>query len=267
MYAYNQMYLDDAMHNLAEALEAAKLRLNITLDSFMHMFICSGIASQFEIGNPKYVSGMSGTELVNEVLLKTYGSDADTLGNCKYSDPTPEYWTGWVLAYYQWFSGKTFKDIQKAMPIEELVDKYHPFHEGDETLVVEYIDRRFEIDAPEMTTAELMRVIEADPYANVTFSGGDPMYQAVGFAELAEAIHSKTRKDIWCFTGFTYESLIHDAQRELLENIDVLVDGPFIQRLSDPDLLFRGSSNQRIINVPATLYAGEIVLWTPDITI
>ncbi|WP_051538093.1 helix-turn-helix domain-containing protein [Butyrivibrio proteoclasticus] len=143
MYAYNQMYLDDAMHNLAEALEAAKLRLNITLDSFMHMFICSGIASQFEIGNPKYVSGMSGTELVNEVLLKTYGSDADTLGNCKYSDPTPEYWTGWVLAYYQWFSGKTFKDIQKAMPIEELVDKYHPFHEGDETLVVEYIDRRF----------------------------------------------------------------------------------------------------------------------------
>ena len=117
----------------------------------------------------------------------------------------------------------------------------------------------------EMSTAELMRVIEADPYANVTFSGGDPMYQAAAFAELAHAIHNNTRKDIWCFTGFTYESLIHDDQRELLANIDVLVDGPFIQRLADPDLLFRGSSNQRIIDVPATLYSGEVVLWKPDV--
>ena len=117
----------------------------------------------------------------------------------------------------------------------------------------------------EMSTAELMRVIEADPYANVTFSGGDPMYQAAAFAELAQTIHNNTRKDIWCFTGFTYESLIHDDQRELLANIDVLVDGPFIQRLADPDLLFRGSSNQRIIDVPATLYSGEVVLWKPDV--
>ena len=117
----------------------------------------------------------------------------------------------------------------------------------------------------ETSTAELMRVIEADPYANVTFSGGDPMYQAAAFAELAHAIHNNTRKDIWCFTGFTYESLIHDDQRELLANIDVLVDGPFIQRLADPDLLFRGSSNQRIIDVPATLYSGEVVLWKPDV--
>ena len=119
----------------------------------------------------------------------------------------------------------------------------------------------------EMTTEQLMRIIEADPYANVTFSGGDPMYQAAGFAELARAIHKRTNKDIWCYTGFTYESLISEEQRELLENIDVLVDGPFIQRLHDPDLLFRGSSNQRLIDVPKTLYAGEIILWQPDISI
>ena len=119
----------------------------------------------------------------------------------------------------------------------------------------------------EMTTEQLMRIIEADPYANVTFSGGDPMYQAAGFAELARAIHKRTNKDIWCYTGFTYESLISEDQRELLENIDVLVDGPFIQRLHDPDLLFRGSSNQRLIDVPKTLYAGEIILWQPDISI
>ena len=118
-----------------------------------------------------------------------------------------------------------------------------------------------------MTTQELMKIIVADPYANVTFSGGDPMYQAAGFAELARAIHQQTNKDIWCFTGFTFESLIQEDQRELLENIDVLVDGPFIERLKDPDLLFRGSSNQRIINVPASLYEGHVVLWKPDVSV
>ena len=115
-----------------------------------------------------------------------------------------------------------------------------------------------------MTTDDIMRIIEADPYANVTFSGGDPMYQAAGFAELAQTIHQRTQKDIWCYTGFTFESLIQDDQRELLSHIDVLVDGPFIRALHDPDLLFRGSSNQRLIDVPASLYSGKTVLWKPD---
>lgn len=116
----------------------------------------------------------------------------------------------------------------------------------------------------EMTVRDIMKVIVADPYANVTFSGGDPMYQAAGFAELARAIHSYTNKDIWCYSGFTFESLIHQDQRELLEEIDVLVDGPFIQKLRDEDLLFRGSSNQRIIDVQQSLYTGKTVLWKDD---
>jgi anaerobic ribonucleoside-triphosphate reductase activating protein len=103
----------------------------------------------------------------------------------------------------------------------------------------------------EMTTDEIMKIIEADPYADVTFSGGDPMYQAEGFIELARAIRQRTDKTIWCYTGFTYEALLKmPKQRELLELIDVLVDGPFVESLRDPDLLFRGSSNQRIISLP-----------------
>ena len=119
----------------------------------------------------------------------------------------------------------------------------------------------------EMSTEELMRIIMADPFANVTFSGGDPMYQCDGFADLARAIHKQSNKDIWCYTGFTYETLITRAQRELLELLDVLVDGPFIEKLRDPDLLFRGSSTQRLIDVQKTLYAGEVILWQPDVNI
>ena len=117
----------------------------------------------------------------------------------------------------------------------------------------------------DMTVEELMRTIVSDPLTRgVTFSGGDPMYQAAGFAELARAIHTYTQKDVWCYTGFTFESLIQDDQRELLAELDVLVDGPFIQSLRDESLLFRGSSNQRLIDVQASLYSGETVLWKPD---
>ena len=118
----------------------------------------------------------------------------------------------------------------------------------------------------DMTVEQLMRIIEADPYTQgVTFSGGDPMYQAAAFAELARQIHRRTQKDIWCYTGFTFEILIHDDQRELLAEVDVLVDGPFVESLHDPDLLFRGSSNQRLIDVQASRYSGKTVLWKPEL--
>lgn len=117
-----------------------------------------------------------------------------------------------------------------------------------------------------MTTDEIMAVIEADPYADVTFSGGDPMFQPEGFAELATAIRERTSKTIWCYTGFTFEALAaNERQRKLLQLVDVLVDGPFVQALRDPDLVFRGSSNQRIINVPLSLAKGEAVPFDLDL--
>jgi len=112
----------------------------------------------------------------------------------------------------------------------------------------------------EASTEELMSIIEADPFANVTYSGGDPMYQAEGFLELTKAIRKRTKKTIWCYTGFLFESLLRmPAQRALLEQLDVLVDGPFIKALQDEQLLFRGSSNQRLIDVKASLAAGKVI--------
>ena len=107
-----------------------------------------------------------------------------------------------------------------------------------------------------------MRIIEADPYTRgVTFSGGDPMYQPEGFAELAHAIRERTpRKDIWCYTGFVFENLlVNPRQRALLEQLDVLVDGPFIKAQRDETLCFRGSRNQRIIDVQASLTQDQVI--------
>ena len=113
-----------------------------------------------------------------------------------------------------------------------------------------------------MSTEEIMNIIEADPFANVTFSGGDPMYQPEGFADLARTIRQRTKKTIWCYTGFTFETLMNNPrQRALLELLDVLVDGPFIKSQRDETLRFRGSRNQRLVDVQKSLTQHRIVLY------
>ena len=109
-------------------------------------------------------------------------------------------------------------------------------------------------------------VLEED--LDVTFSGGDPMFQAEAFTLLAQEIHRHSSHSIWCYTGYRIEQIVsHPVRRALLEQVDVLVDGPFVQSLRDLSLLFRGSSNQRLIDVRATLMQHQVVLYTPmDIT-
>lgn len=115
-----------------------------------------------------------------------------------------------------------------------------------------------------MSTDELLKAVLTDDFADVTFTGGDPMFQAAAFAELGRKIKQASNKTIWCFSGFTFEECLADeAKRELLETIDVLVDGRFVEALKDTELLFRGSANQRLVDVTASLKTGEIVLFKP----
>ena len=114
-----------------------------------------------------------------------------------------------------------------------------------------------------MSTEEILDKVLNDPFADVTFSGGDPMFQPEGFAELAQAIKEKSEKNIWCYTGYTFERLLtNPRQRKLLQYIDVLVDGRFRQELRDESLYFRGSSNQRLIDVPASLQAEKAMAFS-----
>lgn len=104
------------------------------------------------------------------------------------------------------------------------------------------------------TIDQLLEIIKEDEFANVTFSGGDPLFQAEGFTQLAQRIKAETNKNIWCYTGFLYEDILKsDRLSQILPFIDVLVDGKYIEALRSEELRFRGSSNQRIINVRASL--------------
>lgn len=111
-----------------------------------------------------------------------------------------------------------------------------------------------------MTEAEILQIVAEEDF-DVTFSGGDPMYHPEEVRQLAIKIHDLGH-NIWLYTGFTWEELIKNADlAHVLPEIDVIVDGPFIEKYRDPDLLFRGSANQRIIDVAKSLEAGIPVDW------
>lgn len=99
-----------------------------------------------------------------------------------------------------------------------------------------------------MDTDDILKIILDDEFSNVTFTGGDPFYQVEAFTELARKIKEHSSKTIWCYTGFTIEEIRADERlSKMLPYLDVVVDGPFIMEKRDTELLFRGSSNQRII--------------------
>lgn len=101
-----------------------------------------------------------------------------------------------------------------------------------------------------MPINHILTLIKEDEFANVTFSGGDPFYQVDAVTELAKRIKAETDKTIWCYTGFTIEEIREDPNlSKLLQYIDVLVDGPYVEALRNTDLPFRGSENQRIIHI------------------
>lgn len=111
-----------------------------------------------------------------------------------------------------------------------------------------------------MTIEEIVEIVDYNNF-DVTFSGGDPMYQAEALLPLARKLKLDGR-NIWCYTGFTFEEVkTHPKMHKLLNYIDVLVDGPYIEVFHKPGLLFRGSDNQRLIDVHQTISKGAIKLW------
>lgn len=98
----------------------------------------------------------------------------------------------------------------------------------------------------------------------VTFSGGDPIMQVEALEELARCVH-ECGMNVWCYTGYTFEEVMEMAKHnehylKALENIDVLVDGRFVLSKKSFDVEFRGSSNQRIIDVPKSLKEGKAII-------
>ena len=131
MNAYDACYLDDAMKNLGEAVEYAVLRCRLLPDRFMDMFIAGGLADGFERGAPWCVSGMSGTELACETICRA-GLRMDFPDAVSADSYSAEYWSGWILARYQYECGLRFRDIIRYLPLQDIIRMYPALHEASE---------------------------------------------------------------------------------------------------------------------------------------
>ena len=112
-------------------------------------------------------------------------------------------------------------------------------------------------------TEDILRVAKENPLLDgITLSGGDPFEQPLPCIELAKGAHA-LGLNVWTYTGYTWEALLAEGgdRQKLLEATDILVDGPFLEKERSLELRFKGSRNQRTIDVKKSLESGEIVLW------
>lgn len=130
IHAYDKVYLEKARTTLGRMLDFAVCELHCDLTAFFDMFISSGIAVLFEDGDFTVIAGKSGVELAYQVLEES-GLDIQRTKPAFAASRSPEYWTGWALAYYQWETGLSFREITACIPISDILDLYYPYHEMD----------------------------------------------------------------------------------------------------------------------------------------
>ena len=126
----------------------------------------------------------------------------------------------------------------------------------------EYQDFDFGDPWTQKETDEVIKDLKLDEVKGLTILGGEPFQNEVDLLEVLRDIKKEVQKDIWIFSGYTYEEILKDQdKKKLLEECDVLVDGRFVEALKDLNLRFRGSSNQRIIDIKNFLESNEVVLF------
>ena len=139
--AYDEAYLGKARTVLARMLDFAVYDLKYDIEKFFQLFIFSGVANLFESGDCRTLVGMSGVELAYEVLERAE-IEHQRVEPQFTINRSEEYWAGWALAYYQWFTALSFVEIMRFASIKDVVNLYSPFHEMD---IQQFVDRMNEM--------------------------------------------------------------------------------------------------------------------------
>lgn len=141
IHAYQETYLSNAQSALGDAFDYAVNICGISGDDFVKMFVVSSISSRIEHGDPACLSGKSGIELAVEIVEETTGKAPYTGQQTRFVR-SREYWIGWAVAYYQWYSDRKYSDIFKVFSFADLQKMYETLHEADITKFVNISDQR-----------------------------------------------------------------------------------------------------------------------------
>lgn len=137
MHAYIEPYLKDVMRNLGVMSHFCINEYGLSPEQFSVLFSKSLVAEQISNGNPRFLTGMSGKEMADMMMEESKEQSNVTTSTDMYH-VTPEYWAGWVMAYYQWFTAKSFAQMfADGKTYDKVLKMYHPMHEADLAKVVE----------------------------------------------------------------------------------------------------------------------------------
>lgn len=193
--AYSEDYLENAQKNLGNMLDYAVYSLDLNLEKFYEMFLVSDVSKQFEIGNPSYIAGKNGCELAKEVLMQV-GKTVPQKAEEMYLDKSPEYWTGWTLAYYQWYRGVRFSRIQKAVSVTEVYGMYETMHEADIMKFVTVMDEKLKAFYHE-TNLKRMRENAGYSQRQLAEESGVPIRQIQLFEQRRRDINKTQLETAW----------------------------------------------------------------------
>ena len=141
IHAYPEMYLSKAQSVLGDAFDYAVNTCGIPGNNFVKLFIASSVSKRMENGEPAYIAGKSGIEIVVEIVAETKGQELQ-IEPQEHFGRSREYWIGWAAAYYQWYTGKRYSDIFTVISFEDLQKMYYTLHEADITKFVDIVDSR-----------------------------------------------------------------------------------------------------------------------------
>lgn len=144
MHAYDKEYLYYAQKILGHMLDFAVNTCDYDIDEYFKMFFASNVCTQFENGNPAYIVGRTGCELVRMVVREIRGIEVQ-VDDVMYLDKSPEYWMGWALAYYIWLRNCRFVYVLNAISSGEMLAMYDTLHEADVSKFVENVDYRIDL--------------------------------------------------------------------------------------------------------------------------
>lgn len=139
--AYQEIYLSNAQAALGDAFDYVVNTCSIPGDDFVKLFCGSSISRRMENGEPSLVSGKSGIEIVIEVIDETTGKQLEIVP-AERMERSAEYWIGWAVAYYQWYSARRYSDIFKVLSFDDLQRMYYTLHEADITKFADIADER-----------------------------------------------------------------------------------------------------------------------------
>ena len=139
--AYQETYLSKAQAALGDAFDYAINTCHIPGSDFIKLFTASSVSRRMENGEPAYLAGKSGIEIAADVVLETTGKQLETDPQGRFGR-SREYWIGWAVCYYQWFSARSYSDIFKVLSYEDLQNMYYTLHEADITKFVDIADEK-----------------------------------------------------------------------------------------------------------------------------